>query len=659
MNNVVRSSSASRSQQSSGSKVRCNDFPTHKFPTGIESLSSLHSSSITALEPLSSKDCCQLSSHEIETLMDSHPVISGLSKIDSSKAPSSKNSFIKNDMKPTSSKDNPQGSIQVTGSAAGSGLCRYDSSAAAKTSKHEIDIPSSSGHSQRPLQSIKSQVNSNNPEFLQTSLGKQSSLSGIAGAKRTTLSSMSSGTSSSRSDFSSTFTEESKVHTKSNISTFLRDLRPRMTNSGVEICQDSECSRASSVLCDRTNRVSYSPKSCSTRSNSSSSSGSFDMSRDLSNYSMAEVTESSVSDTSLENLVPYGCASIFPNSSTDDSYTNAYRKSMSSSTNGQSQSPGSAKYSTSRIPLILSENYSRDDSFAAAYIKSISVSSNDYSPGPPCVLKIPDTSVARRHSSSAIASYKKSTSRLSEFESKVTGDGVEVMKYSTSFAPLLFSGKYSRDGSSSSAYTKSMSVSSSSNDYSLPTPCGWKNPDTSVERDNCSSTISSYNINGSREAFDPLSGFESHVTGDGVEIIEKLGGGSSSTFASHHASSHSTCSAKCSGLPSQASESRSSTTGSNPSRTARQSEKSHSSGIEVSASWLRGSETSSNFSQEESINSSYNSTICKSESQLSGNSSADTSDLQTDSDRMGLCFFSSNVPYSTSTVSHDTDAETC
>jgi hypothetical protein len=254
-----------------------------------------------------------------------------------------------------------------------------------------------------------------------------------------------------------------------------------------------------------------------------------------------------------------------------DSFTNAFIKSMSASTNDQPQSVVSAKeYSTSRIPLILSENYSRDDSFAAAYIKSLSVCSNDYSLGPPSVLKIPSTSVKKNHNPSGIVSYKN---------------------------------------------------------------------------------------NVSRELFDIFSGFESQVTGDGVEVVGKSEDGASSTFASRHTISHSTCSKKCPGLPSQASGSN--TTGSKPSRTACDSEKSPSSGIEVSASWLRGNETSSNVSHDESVNSSCNSTICKSESELSGSSSTGTADLQTDGGQMGLCFFSSTIPYSASTASHETDAETC
>jgi hypothetical protein len=703
LNSVARSSSASRPQQS---------FPTHQSQSrtkGYDGLSSLQSSSINALQPLPYKDHSQLSLHETENVVDQHPVISmtRLSKTGSSATASSINNVTRSVIKPTASKDNYQGSMQdhsqlslhetenvvdqhpvismtrlsKTGSSATASsiktvtksvikpttskdnsqgsiqgietvsnhpvglasLCRHDSSAmAATTNKKKIGstiitnvaTASSNFHSEIPLHSIKSQVNCHNPETLQASLCKQNSSTVESGTKtvssnsmgvlvapskrdaqgslkktgilstnsfgfatihesptavcskkrtsgrilddsqgvnnRITLSSISSGTSSSRSDYSSTSSEESEVATKSKekfFSAFLRDLRPRVTNSGVEISQNSETSRGSSAF----HESNYSPKSSSARRNSSSSCGTFDASREFSTKSVADVTESSVSDTSIENLVPYGCVTYWPSSSSYDSFTNAFIKSMSASTNDQPQSPVSAKeYSSYRIPLILSENYSRDDSFAAAYIKSLSVSSDDYSLGPPSVLKIPLTSVKRNHGSSAIVSNKN---------------------------------------------------------------------------------------NVGRELFDLLSGFESHVTGDGVEVVGKSEDGASSNFASRHTISHSTCSKTCPGLPSQASGS--SSTVSKPSRTACDSEKSHSSGIEVSASWLRGNETSSNLSHDESINSSCNSTISKSESQLSGNSSTSTADLQADGGQMGLCFFPSTIPYSASTASHETDTGTC
>jgi len=232
---------------------------------------------------------------------------------------------------------------------------------------------------------------------------------------------------------------------------------------------------------------------------------------------------------------------------------------------------------------------------------------------------------------------------------------VSAKEYSSYRIPLILSENYSRDDSFAAAYIKSLSVSS--DDYSLGPPSVLKIPLTSVKRNHGSSAIVSNKNNVGRELFDLLSGFESHVTGDGVEVVGKSEDGASSNFASRHTISHSTCSKTCPGLPSQASGS--SSTVSKPSRTACDSEKSHSSGIEVSASWLRGNETSSNLSHDESINSSCNSTISKSESQLSGNSSTSTADLQADGGQMGLCFFPSTIPYSASTASHETDTGTC
>jgi hypothetical protein len=164
--NVARSSSASTSQQSSVCRLQYNDFPTHKSQSDtkqLDTLSSLQSSSIPALKPLSYKDYSQLSSH-------AHNVTNG--------------SVIK----PTTSKDNPQRSIQGIDSAVSNrpvtlaSLCRHDSSTMAATTNKQMTgstiimngaTVSSNCHSETPMQNIKSQVNGHNPETFQVSLCKQ------------------------------------------------------------------------------------------------------------------------------------------------------------------------------------------------------------------------------------------------------------------------------------------------------------------------------------------------------------------------------------------------------------------------------------------------------------------------------------------------------